>query len=356
MVSLDSSDADKTPAKQKVSKATQGILSPAGAISQQTAPIAPMTGSEKRKSFSPRSKAPLISSEKIISDRINSSGADATQINPGSGVSLGWRSVNPTMEADNAGLPQSLVASRASALTTEHNISDIKKSDARDKDKQQRTPNLPNARFGPELAGGVNGHSRDRSASLEDGWKTLQMSPSQSFKPLPRHETPSKSTEPIFETRASAAPTVLEADPGKQSPQPPPLVAPKPRAKTQIPFWIITRDPLYTEERWDDGKFTGTSLLTFLEGISKVLQRPVAHIEKIKLTLQTPMSHTKITVRQDAEDSWVEAKVTFVEKLKEVRRLARGDMTGCKILVEPLWEEGVEANSGFEDEDEGFEI
>lgn len=402
VISLDSSDGYTAPTKQKVSTATKSILSPVGPISQQNAPIAPMTGPEKRKSYSPRSKAPLVSSEKRINDKITGSGADGAQINPStsakmsrpdrtmprspriqrhqaqdlepgtappampplrstedeSDIAPGRRSVNLTTEADGVGLPQSLAASHGSTLATEHNTSDMNKIDARDKDKQKRTPSLPIARFGSELADSDNTHPKDRSASLEGRWKNFRESPSQASTPLPRHETLPTSTEPISnETKTSTAPTLLEAKPKTQSSQLPlPAAAPKPRAKTQIPLWIITRDPLYTEERWDDGKFTGTPLATFLEGIAEALQRSAAHIEKIKLTLQTPMSHTKITVCRDAEDSWVEAKATFVEKLKEARKLARGDMTGCKILVEPFWEKGEEANGGLDDEEAEFEF
>jgi len=129
----------------------------------------------------------------------------------------------------------------------------------------------------------------------------------------------------------------------------------KPRTKTLVPLWIITREPRYTEERWDEGKFQGTPLSTFIEGVSKVTQR--GHIEKIKLTLRAPTFDTKITVFKDAEDSWESAKETFVEKLRESKAEARArrqsESLNFKILVEPCYEEGsFFSESVHEDEDE----
>jgi hypothetical protein len=144
------------------------------------------------------------------------------------------------------------------------------------------------------------------------------------------------------------------------NPQPPPIdpSSSKPRPKTQIPLWIITREPRYTEERWDDGKFSGTPLSAFIAGISQVTQRQ--HIEKVKLTLRTPMSDTKITVFKDAEDSWTSAKDTFVEKLKEARLEARArrqnDSLSCKILVEPFYEQNMLPSGSFDEDDEEFEF
>jgi hypothetical protein len=42
------------------------------------------------------------------------------------------------------------------------------------------------------------------------------------------------------------------------------------RSRIQIPFWIITREPRYTEELWSDGKFQSLPLADFLEGVAKV--------------------------------------------------------------------------------------
>jgi hypothetical protein len=126
----------------------------------------------------------------------------------------------------------------------------------------------------------------------------------------------------------------------------------KPRSKTQVSLWIITREPRYTEERWDDGKFQGTQLLDFLEGISKVTQRD--RIEKVKLTLRTPTFDTKLTVYKDAEDSWVAAKQKFVEKLKEAMAEAKikrpNEPANYEIFVEPFYEQNVETSSKLEED------
>jgi len=139
---------------------------------------------------------------------------------------------------------------------------------------------------------------------------------------------------------------------------PPQASSSKPRQKTQIPLWIITREPRYTEERWDDGRFMGTPLPTFIEGISKVTQR--GHIEKIKLTLRAPTFDTKITVFKDAEDSWASAKETFIEKLKEAKVEARAkrnlEPVAFKILVEPFYEEGSLQSGSIDEDEEEFEF
>lgn len=154
-------------------------------------------------------------------------------------------------------------------------------------------------------------------------------------------------------TTSEPEPTIPELQSTVQ--EPPTL---KSRPKTQIPLWIITREPRYTEERWDDGKFQGTALPIFLEGISQVTQR--SHIEKIKLTLRTPISDTKITVFKDAEDSWAAAKDTFVDRLKEAKknaRLSRGaEAPSYQILVEPFFEQGVEMNGSVDDDDVEFDF
>jgi len=132
---------------------------------------------------------------------------------------------------------------------------------------------------------------------------------------------------------------------------------PAPRSRIQIPFWIITREPLYTEELWNDGKFQGFSLADFLEGITKVTQR--SQIEKIKLTLRTPFSNTILTVHGDAEDVWTKAKATFAEKLKESRAEARArrvdDIGGYKILIEPFYEQVITTSRSTEADDDVFD-
>lgn len=132
---------------------------------------------------------------------------------------------------------------------------------------------------------------------------------------------------------------------------------PVPRPRIQIPFWIITREPLYTEELWNEGKFQGLLLADFLDGITKVTQRGC--IEKIKLTLRTPFSNTILTVYGDAEDAWTTAKATFAEKLKESRAEARArrvdDSGGYKILIEPFYEQVTMAGGGTEADDDVFD-
>ena len=132
----------------------------------------------------------------------------------------------------------------------------------------------------------------------------------------------------------------------------------KPRSKTQVPLWIITREPRFTEERWDEGKFQGSNLAGFLEDLSKATQRN--HVEKVKLTLRTPTFDTKITVLRDAEDSWISAKAKFVEKLKEARADAKAsrpnETANFEILVEPFYEEAAMMASNVDEDDEEFEF
>jgi hypothetical protein len=133
---------------------------------------------------------------------------------------------------------------------------------------------------------------------------------------------------------------------------------PAPRPRIQIPFWIITREPLYTEELWNEGKFQGLLLAEFLDGIAKVTQRG-QHIEKVKLTLRTPFSNTILTVHGDAEDAWTTAKAAFAEKLKESRAEVRArrvdDGGGYKILIEPFYEQVITPAGGAEADDDVFD-
>lgn len=146
-----------------------------------------------------------------------------------------------------------------------------------------------------------------------------------------------------------------ESEPSTAQVMLPNTYPPKSREKTHIPLWIITREPLYTEEHWKDGKFMGTSLATFIEGISQATQQ--SHIEKIKLTLRGPTSQTRITVSKDEEDVWAAANRTFLEKLREAKLLARAkgqsEQMQFKILIEPIYAEVVLPNNfvdSFEDE------
>jgi hypothetical protein len=135
----------------------------------------------------------------------------------------------------------------------------------------------------------------------------------------------------------------------------------KPRQKTQIPLWIITRegrDSRYCEERWNEGKLSGHSLTTFISGISQVTQRN--QIEKIKLTLRTTSSDTKITVSKDEEDSWVSAREAIIEKIKEAKGEARArrqnEMANIKILVEPFYEQSLLPSGVVDEDEEDFEV
>ena len=139
------------------------------------------------------------------------------------------------------------------------------------------------------------------------------------------------------------------------SPQP---AAPVPRPRIQILFWIITREPLYTQEQWETGKFQGVSLATFISGITQVTRR--SHIDKIKLTLRTPVSSTILTVHADAEDAWTTAKATFAEKLKESRAEARArsvdDAGVYQIFIEPSYVLPVTTGGAAEaDDDDVFD-
>ena len=156
--------------------------------------------------------------------------------------------------------------------------------------------------------------------------------------------------------------------PSQQTPAPTPEIqqtssepSTKPRQKTQIPLWIITRegrDSRYCEERWNEGKLSGHSLSTFLSGISQVTQRH--QIEKIKLTLRTATSDTKITVFKDEEDSWVSAREAIIEKIKEAKSEARArrqnEMANIKILVEPFYEQSLLPSGVVDEDEEDFEV
>ncbi|PMD36850.1 hypothetical protein L207DRAFT_569010 [Hyaloscypha variabilis F] len=209
---------------------------------------------------------------------------------------------------------------------------------------------------------GRSENRQDRPRELSDEVRTLAAVSEAAPTKRSRLETPSHSTETANDkmngsTTAANRPQVHERKEPTQGATSEPSSA-KPRQKTQIPLWIITREPRYTEERWDDGKFMGTPLPAFIEGISKVTQR--RHIEKIKLTLRAPTFDTKITVYQDAEDSWASAKETFIEKLKEAKAEARArrqtENVTFKILVEPFYEEGVLPSGGIDEDEEEFDF
>ncbi|KAG4428971.1 hypothetical protein IFR05_015547 [Cadophora sp. M221] len=113
--------------------------------------------------------------------------------------------------------------------------------------------------------------------------------------------------------------------------------------KPKVPLWIISQVPRRTEERWDEGKVQGSSLLFFMEGIAKVLQR--TDIEKIKLTLRTPYSDTILTVNDEDEEAWNDARETFGQKLRNAT-MKKGNSEGYKILIEPFFKEAVSIGGG----------
>ncbi|KAG4427804.1 hypothetical protein IFR05_016713 [Cadophora sp. M221] len=149
----------------------------------------------------------------------------------------------------------------------------------------------------------------------------------------------------------SAMPTTTEPPLARPTPTPKPAPTPTPttlpRSKPQVPLWVITHTPRYTEELWDTGRLSGHSLSTFLDSLSSLTSRPAESIDKIKLTLRTPASDTKITVGREAEHSWGAAMKAFKDKLRAVR----GVVEGCLILVEPVWE----VDCGVEGEGDGEE-
>ncbi|RFU30270.1 hypothetical protein B7463_g6066, partial [Scytalidium lignicola] len=121
---------------------------------------------------------------------------------------------------------------------------------------------------------------------------------------------------------------------------------PDQKASTQHPvpsviFWIITHDPILEEERWDDGIFLNTTLSEFTHAIAKATGRR-DRIEKLKLTLSTPSSRHKFTVRSDDEVSWVSGKQTFAAPLQAMWRditLGRvNEPPEIKITIEPFYE------------------
>ncbi|KAH9212955.1 hypothetical protein DL95DRAFT_410682 [Leptodontidium sp. 2 PMI_412] len=124
-----------------------------------------------------------------------------------------------------------------------------------------------------------------------------------------------------------------------------------PRPKPQVPLWVITHTPRYTEELWDTGRLSGHSLSTFLNSLSSLTSHPVESIDKIKLTLRTPVSDTKIAVGREAEESWGAAMKVFRERLRRMK----GVVEGCLIFIEPVWEvEGGEEGVGGGEEDVDF--
>lgn len=120
-------------------------------------------------------------------------------------------------------------------------------------------------------------------------------------------------------------------------------LSPPAKSKIIVPIWIITPGVRSAEELWADGKMLGSTLVAFVEGISKVKQ--LGHIEKIKLTLTTTVMSvirdTNITVFQGDEDLWDFAKDAFRDKMKQEMTEAQANKVKARfrILVEPFYEQ-----------------
>ncbi|CZR65253.1 uncharacterized protein PAC_15153 [Phialocephala subalpina] len=107
--------------------------------------------------------------------------------------------------------------------------------------------------------------------------------------------------------------------------------------RRQVPMWIVTRAPRFLQDRWSDGSIEGKSLATFIEQLLIATKR--SGINDIILELRTPKGDTRYTVREYAEDQWIEAKETFAEELKLAKRNIKSDgfNPAVKILVEPIY-------------------
>jgi hypothetical protein len=117
-----------------------------------------------------------------------------------------------------------------------------------------------------------------------------------------------------------------------------------PKTKTTVPIFIITPKVSLIEQLWPRGKMLGSTLLAFVEGISKVKQLSHGDIYKIELTLRTTVMSvcdTKITICQGNEDLWKFAKDVFKDRMKEAMTEARAKrIKACfRILVKPYYEE-----------------
>lgn len=380
----------------------------------QHAPTAPMVASGIRKSSSPQAKASKVAQATNLSDLKKSSTPSSPRNN--SSIVVRKRRIEPILELEKSDLRTSCASSptaisdsgpsaqenenyaflrfagpidetseaddsrpvqRASSAPSnaEHNTSDLHKSSTHEEDNGKTAPTAELLPSNRELPPAPSGHYVESTANPAPVLEQMQ-TPSKSsdiFKSLPDAlesvtENPSKTELPLLsaetvnnEMKISTTGRTLQQAPSKMQPaqrSPPQASSPKPRQKTQIPLWIITREPRYTEERWDEGRFMGTPLPAFIEGLSKFTQR--SHIEKVKLTLRAPTFDTKITVFNDAEDSWASAKETFIEKLKEARVEARAkrqiEHGTFKILVEPFYEESALPSGSLDDYEDEFEF
>jgi hypothetical protein len=117
-----------------------------------------------------------------------------------------------------------------------------------------------------------------------------------------------------------------------------------PKTKATVPIFIITPGVPLIEKLWPEGKMLGSTLLAFVEGISRVKQLSYGDIEKIELTLRTTVMSvcdTKITIIQGNEDLWKFAKDVFKDRMKEAMTEAKAEnIRACfRILVKPYYEE-----------------
>ncbi|EPE29803.1 hypothetical protein GLAREA_00963 [Glarea lozoyensis ATCC 20868] len=125
----------------------------------------------------------------------------------------------------------------------------------------------------------------------------------------------------------------------------------------RIQPWIITHSPQYTQELCSTLKFQGISLEAFTSNVTSFTQNH-GILEHFKLNLQSPTSHTKLTVYQNDEASWVAAKEALAENIKKAKSEARklGKSETLKILVEPVYREPVDLSGSTDDEDEELDF
>ena len=381
----------------------KGPLPPASPVANRPAPIAPMISSDIRKTSSPQSNSSELAQETNHPNR----GQSSAPSSPRNDTTLKaiqskpWEPASPRMESvlerekrdsrKSGWLPSApaahksenyILAESTKAGTIGHSSG---MEDSRPMQSLRVTSNTPlhpknnksaihrpaTKQFSssPELPPSPSANEFRRSANRlnrphELSYKSESLANLSEVAPTKRSilEIPSNTTETEQDeinsaTTATNPPQVHERKEPTQGSTPQPSST-KPRQKTQIPLWIITREPRYTEEKWDDGKFMGTPLPAFIEGISKVTQR--RHIEKIKLTLRAPTFDTKVTVYQDAEDSWAAAKETFIEKLREAKAEARArrqtENLTFKILVEPFYEEDMLLGGAIDEDEEEYDF
>jgi hypothetical protein len=129
---------------------------------------------------------------------------------------------------------------------------------------------------------------------------------------------------------------------------------PQPRPKAQMKFFIVIREPRDTMMVWPEGKIQGTSLSEFIAGVEKAAQRDC--VESFDLTLKTSTSDTKVPIVKNDEDSWLDAKKLFTERLKAARMESKlkglNYSVNPEIHVEPFFSQAGNVEDGEEEEDE----